>query len=202
MIVNVFFDTEFTDLTIPSSLVSIGLINESGDRTFYAELTDTYTRSTCSEFVQSNVLPALNAQPLSKYPPHDHIYAKLSFAETQIHLQHWFENQVDLRQLWSDAPFYDWFYIQELFKAGFPSNLIRTPKSVVAGDASLKELFEARVVQTYITSRLIRHHALNDARAAREGWLQIKSFITATSQFKSFLPYFDNLDLEKHKTAV
>ena len=179
MVINIFLDTEFTDLTKPGSLVSIGLINEVGDHTFYAELTDTYSRSTCSEFVRSNVLPALDAQPLTDHLTHHHIHAKLSYAEARSQLQRWFENQIDLIQLWSDAPYYDWFYIQELFKAGFPSNVLRTPKSVVAGDASLKELFEARVVKAYIDHRLIRHHALNDARAAREGWLEIKSFVTA-----------------------
>lgn len=199
MILNVFLDTEFTDLTKPGSLVSIGLINEAGDHTFYAELTDTYSRSTCSEFVRSNVLPALDAKPLSDHFPHHHIHAKLSLTETQRHLQHWFENQINRIQIWSDAPYYDWFYVQELFKGGFPSNVIRTPKSVVAGDASLKERFEANVAKSYTVNRLYRHHALNDAKATREAWLEIKSFVNASKQFESFLPYFNNLDLEKQK---
>lgn len=199
MIVNVFFDTEFTDLTKMGSLVSIGLINEIGDRTFYAELTDTYNRFSCSEFVRSNVLPVLNSEPLKPPLSNNNIHAKFSLAETKYYLHQWFENQIELIQLWSDAPFYDWFYVQELFKAGFPSNLIRTPKSLVVDDSSLKKLFEARVVQAYTINRLTRHHALNDARVAREAWLEIKSLITETNQYESFLPYFHNLDLEHIK---
>lgn len=198
MTVNVFVDTEFTDLSKPSSLVSIGLINENGDRTFYSELTDTYSRSTCSEFLLSNVLPVLDAKPLTDQLHHNNIHAKMSLAETQSHLQQWFENQMDLIQIWSDAPYYDWFYVQEIFKAGFPSNLIRTPKSVFVNDASLKDLFETRVVKEYTDNRLIRHHALNDARAVRLGWLEIKTLIASSNQFEALLPYFNNLDLGKH----
>lgn len=37
----VFLDTEFTDWSNPK-LISLGLVDHSGNRTFYAELTDTY----------------------------------------------------------------------------------------------------------------------------------------------------------------
>ena len=37
-----FFDTEFTALTDDAKLISIGLIDESGRHTFYAELADTW----------------------------------------------------------------------------------------------------------------------------------------------------------------
>jgi len=55
----IFFDTEFTELGIDPRLISIGLISEFGDRTFYAELSDTYTEKDCSEFVRLAVLPHL-----------------------------------------------------------------------------------------------------------------------------------------------
>lgn len=50
-----FFDTEFTELTRDASLISIGLISETGV-TFYAELND-YNHVNLSEFVHKNVLP-------------------------------------------------------------------------------------------------------------------------------------------------
>ncbi|OIQ97615.1 hypothetical protein GALL_203740 [mine drainage metagenome] len=34
----VFFDTEFSDLVADPKLISIGLVDETGERTFYAEL--------------------------------------------------------------------------------------------------------------------------------------------------------------------
>ena len=54
----IFLDTEFTDRSNPK-LVSIGLVDLSGNRTFYAELTDTYSPEDCSPFVRAEVLPLL-----------------------------------------------------------------------------------------------------------------------------------------------
>ena len=56
----IFFDTEFTSLHVKSKLISIGLISEDG-REFYAEMTDTYLISHCSDWVKENVLPLLDA---------------------------------------------------------------------------------------------------------------------------------------------
>lgn len=38
----IFFDTEFTDLDRNARLISIGLVTEDGEKSFYAELSDTY----------------------------------------------------------------------------------------------------------------------------------------------------------------
>ncbi len=38
----VFFDTEFTELGIDPRLISIGLVLMDGERSFYAELSNTY----------------------------------------------------------------------------------------------------------------------------------------------------------------
>lgn len=54
---NVYFDTEFTNLGKDADLISIGMITENSD-VFYAEITD-YDRNKCSEFVKSTVLPNL-----------------------------------------------------------------------------------------------------------------------------------------------
>lgn len=192
MPINLFLDTEFTALSKPGSLISIGLINELGDRTFYAELTNTYSRPACSEFVLNNVLPLLDARPLAALPDHQNIYAKMSLAETKQHLLQWFVDQIEPIQIWCDSPHYDWFYLQEIFPSDFPSSLMPTPKSVFVGDDLLKKLFEARVVQEYLARRLIRHHALQDAMAVRLGWLEIKSFVASSNQFKALRPYFNN----------
>ena len=55
----IFFDTEFTDLGVDPRLISIGLVAEDGERSFYAELTDTYQPADCSEFARMAVLPQL-----------------------------------------------------------------------------------------------------------------------------------------------
>jgi len=56
----IFFDTEFTDLCAKPKLISIGLVDETGERTFYAELTDTYEREDCGDFAIEIVLPLLD----------------------------------------------------------------------------------------------------------------------------------------------
>lgn len=56
----IFFDTEFTNLHISSKLISIGLISEDGQE-FYAEITDTYLKSHCTDWVKENVLTLLDA---------------------------------------------------------------------------------------------------------------------------------------------
>ena len=53
-----FLDTEFTDLIPGNKLISIALVSEDGEH-FYAELTDTYELSDCSDFVKAHVLPYL-----------------------------------------------------------------------------------------------------------------------------------------------
>lgn len=59
---NVFFDTEFTELSKNGELISIGLIGYDETKriykTFYAEFTD-YNKEGLSDFVKDNVLPNL-----------------------------------------------------------------------------------------------------------------------------------------------
>ena len=55
----IFFDTEFTGLTADAKLISIGLIDESGENEFYSELADTYDILDCSVFCRREVLPNL-----------------------------------------------------------------------------------------------------------------------------------------------
>jgi hypothetical protein len=49
-----FFDTEFTGLRKDTTLISIGIVSDTGDR-FYAELTD-YDEGMCDEWIEKNVL--------------------------------------------------------------------------------------------------------------------------------------------------
>lgn len=62
----VFLDTEFTNLTAPD-LISIGLIDEPGDRFFYAEVSDFNINKT-SEFVKEVVLPQLGQAGVLRLP--------------------------------------------------------------------------------------------------------------------------------------
>lgn len=55
----IFFDTEFTGLTTDAKLISVGLIDETGGRTFYAELSDTWRPDEVGDFARHTVLPLL-----------------------------------------------------------------------------------------------------------------------------------------------
>lgn len=50
----IFFDTEFTGLHKNTTLISIGLVTDDGEK-FYAELTD-YDESQCNDWIEENVL--------------------------------------------------------------------------------------------------------------------------------------------------
>ena len=56
----IFIDTEFTDFA-DTELISIGLITDSGEHEFYAELP--VNRRKCSDFVIETVLPQLGNAP-------------------------------------------------------------------------------------------------------------------------------------------
>ena len=59
-----FLDTEFTSPET-KQLISIGIISEDGQHSFYGELND-YDTSQCNRFVCENVLPHLEHQGVSR----------------------------------------------------------------------------------------------------------------------------------------
>ncbi|MDP3008193.1 3'-5' exoribonuclease domain-containing protein [Methylotenera mobilis] len=174
MTIHVFLDTEFTALAESASLISIGLITAEGDRSFYAELSDTYTHKECSDFVLQEVLPLLDAKRITDPINYKHVYARMTLAETSLHLNYWFAALIDPVQVWSDAPNYDWRYIQQIFSAtGLPYNLLATPNAILGEDTSANASYQNTVEREYSQKALRRHHALDDAKAMRLGWLAV-----------------------------
>ena len=55
-----FLDCEFTDFRRPA-LISLGLVDASGERCFYGVIED-FDQAACSEFVRETVLPKLHAR--------------------------------------------------------------------------------------------------------------------------------------------
>ena len=53
----IFFDFEFTGLTIKTTPISLGMITEDGHK-FYAEFND-YDKSQCDEWINENVISKL-----------------------------------------------------------------------------------------------------------------------------------------------
>ncbi len=177
MTINVFLDTEFTSLAESASLVSIGLITADGDRSFYAELSDTYTQEDCSDFVLQEVLPLLDTRPITETVSYTQVYARMTLSETSLHLNYWLAALIDPVQVWTDAPNYDWRYIQQIFRGnGLPYNLLATPNAILGADNSANAKYQNTVEREYRQKTLRRHHALDDARAMRLGWQAIKNF--------------------------
>lgn len=177
MTIHVFLDTEFTTLAESASLISIGLITAEGEESFYAELSDTYTQQDCSDFVLQEVVPLLDAKPITDPVNYKHVYARMTLTELSLHLNYWFASLIDPVQVWSDAPNYDWRYIQHIFSAnGLPYNLLTTPNAILGEDTSANARYQNTVEREYSQNTLKRHHALDDAKAMRLGWLAINRF--------------------------
>lgn len=155
----IFFDTEFTSLHNKPKLISIGLIAENGQKTFYAELADTYQVTDLSEFALNKVIPLLTHESL------------LLQKELISQLKFWIESFNSEVMLASDNYTWDWPFIIELFSAdNWPTNLSKECFRLNMNymkDAD--SYFEA--VQTSYEAGLRKHHALDDAKANRLGWL-------------------------------
>ena len=156
----IFFDTEFTNLHISSKLISIGLISEDGQE-FYAEMTDTYLKSHCTDWVKENVLTLLDASAEQR----------MTMDESAIQLRAWIEGFGEPVTLACDSEAWDWRWIQKLYATSdkWPINLAQKPVILKFNN----EVFNAAVDGAF-TSGLRRHHALDDAKANRTGWLALE----------------------------
>lgn len=158
----IFFDTEFTELGLDPRLISIGLVSEDGTREFYAELSDTYQLTDCSDFVREAVLPHLEGGA-----------TRMVMDELTLCLGNWIEGFEQPVQLATDSLSWDWPWIQELFctPGTWPENFDGKPVSLyeTVGAAFLERIVE-QTFQSHVP-RLRRHHALDDARVNRLAWL-------------------------------
>jgi hypothetical protein len=155
--VHIFFDTEFTQLSHEAKLISVGLISEDG-KEFYAELSDTWDPSNCSEFVKCEVLPHLEGG-----------VALMTLAELCLRMGNWLESFEVPVSLVTDAPTWDWPWIDYIFceKHLRPVNLESTPEFFSSKESKLQSLRQNYNLQI--------HNALDDARVLRMAWLENKT---------------------------
>lgn len=158
----IFFDTEFTDLHSDARLISIGLVAEDGERTFYAELSDTYEQKQCGDFTKLEVLPLLEGG--------DKV---LTIHKLTLNLGNWLEDFGEPVTLACDSLAWDWPWIQAIFQieGTWPANLARKP-SILQFDADTGERFNDALEKAF-AAELRRHHALDDAKANRLGWIAV-----------------------------
>jgi len=152
----IFFDTEFTELGADPRLISIGLVSEDGKHSFYAELSDTYKKTDCSDFAEEFVLPLLQGGE-----------ALMSMNDLSTQLRKWIEAFNRPVMLVTDSLAWDWPWITEIFDSlnAWPINLARTP-------FILEQTMQLNNAKNLAVGRGLRkHHALDDAKANRLGYL-------------------------------
>lgn len=181
-----FCDTEFTDF-IGTQLISIGLVSEDGKHEFYAEITD-YNRKASSEFVKKNVENLL-----------DHDKYGMTFNEASARLGSWIEElggEKHEHQICVDYGT-DWELLIDLLDYNLPPNLATEPTMLfVALDADIyirgsmigtpdmkwfhgetrKQFFDEFLAHFFRTGAN-QHHALEDAKANRAGWIRAHEWL-------------------------
>lgn len=160
-----FFDTEFTGLHQNTTLISIGIIAETG-QIFYAELSD-YDKSQIDEWLQKNVIDnLLMAEPKEgeqEYfsairhfdnPVGEDLYKSYSLQlrcdqkVLQVELGKWLA-QFEQVEMWSDCLSYDWVLFCQIFGHAFS-----IPKNVFYIPFDICTLFYERGIDTDINREL------------------------------------------------
>jgi hypothetical protein len=155
VVVLIFLDTEYTGLGQASpKLISLALVAEDGRREFYVELTDTWRRDDCTEFVKCEVLPLLNGPYRTSAEARDELRAW--FADAPREVQAACDSETDFR------------FLIDLLGAPRPPNL--APRYFDLRPLIDTTIYDFTLMAYYQTDNRM-HHALADARAYRRGWL-------------------------------
>jgi hypothetical protein len=148
----IYFDTEFTALVVNPKLISIGCVDESGTKTFYAECNDTYAAVDCSEFCKQFVLLLLEG-----------VNVRMPFAEVQRTLSKWLVG-FDCKVILICDSKRDVSQLEAIFADGLPANCSyqvlgfweNTRRRILNFQQRLHKMHELRA-----------NHALDDAQVNR-----------------------------------
>jgi hypothetical protein len=134
MAIKAFFDTEFTGLQKNTTLISIGVVYESGHM-FYAELTD-YDQSQVDDWLQENVINSLTLGDMEENTykfGHDmkikYVKGTKEFVGRELNFWHEYLFHTEKIEFWSDCLSYDWVLFNDLYGHAFniPSNVYYIP---------------------------------------------------------------------------
>lgn len=118
----VYFDTEFTGLSKSTTLISIGLVAENGEK-FYAEFSD-YNKDMVDYWLEENVIKNLMyTDKVNEFnTPEWYHYGDTFFISKK--LEKWLL-QFDEVEMWTDCGAYDWVLFCDIFGHAFnvPSNV-------------------------------------------------------------------------------
>jgi hypothetical protein len=176
----IFFDTEFTGLHQNTTLISIGLIAETG-QTFYAELTD-YDKSQIDEWLQTNVIDnlTLTSRENMQHTKGINISVKCDTSNLKGFLTQWLEQFGEV-EIWSDCLSYDWVLFNQIFGHAF-----NIPKNVYYIPFDICTLFYAKGIDADISREAFadmsegsqKHNALWDAKVIRQCFLKLQGATT------------------------
>lgn len=117
----IFFDFEFTGLTMKTTPISLGMITEDGHK-FYAEFTD-YDKEQCDEWIKDNVISKLLYNDDILYFENDRenkrVVIKNDKKSISESVHQWLKQFKDI-EFWGDCVAYDWLLMVDLLGMGKP----------------------------------------------------------------------------------
>jgi len=173
----VFFDMEFTGLHQKTTLISIGLISDSGEQ-FYGELND-FDKTQIDDWLQENVIDNLEMQNsragiTRKWESGKTVYFGNSEGLEKA-LISWFSKFKEV-EIWSDCLAYDWVLFSEIFGHAF-----NIPKNIYYIPFDICTLFKIKGIDPDVnreefakmTENSQKHNALWDAKVIKECYLKL-----------------------------
>lgn len=161
-----FLDTEFTGLHQNTTLISIALVAETGEK-FYAELAD-YDESRVDDWLRENVISKLFYNDytwIDDCKENGNFLIKTSFDDLKDQISQWLSQfKADKFEIWSDCLAYDWVLFCEIF--GGAMNL---PERIYYIPFDICTLFKTKGIDPDINRKDYsgfdgdNHNALSDA---------------------------------------
>lgn len=180
VIMNIYFDTEFTGLHQQTTLISLGCISDN-DLTFYAEFSD-YDQSQCTDWILDNVISQLQYHKVQSYfnATPQHTSMKDTSAEIAIQLKKWLLTFAKLDaqkqpvpgsvKMWSDCLAYDWMLFCHLFGGALtvPSFIYYIPFDL--STLLLAFNYDPDISREAFAGQNLagKHHALHDAQIIKK----------------------------------
>ncbi len=182
MSIKIILDCEFTDFTQPK-LISLGLVTEDNNHSFYAELTDTYSIDDCSEFVISTVLPLLDSKPISQNLDYfKHVHAQMTFSQCQLNLMKWFDGIEGNMSIHNDMPHFDFSLLSSFFIEKWPDRLSLFCETIGATTIVGQESYD-RTMRDLFKNGYRQHHSLDDAKVMLMSYQEMEIAEAVSSQY-------------------
>lgn len=153
-----FVSIKLTGLTQDAKLVSIGLVDESGEHKFYAELTDTWQAADAGVSVQQEVIPQLEGGT-----------SRIAMVSLQKCLPDWIRALKIPVMLATDSLDLVWSWMETILKPNWPQNLAPDPLLLTIDYLCEFDAYKT-ALEAAFANGLRHHHALDAALAKRQAW--------------------------------